>query len=197
MPSIAVFVDGALMARVNSEGLDILTVNVGSTKADETLATIEFSGGKYPDDGDSSHLIWLNELQLSSGQTVRVLVSASGDTTAPGRTLEELYPDLPEEKEGPMPTRSQLIAEVSKRPHFREGYSFTLRSSSGAAVEAAMDPEEHGFSASFLWNWVRPERVSASLHTYSLAQLTAESGFNYHFQERLEPEAWVELRVDA
>ena len=129
MPSIAVFVDGALMARVNSEGLDILTVNVGSTKADETLATIEFSGGKYPDDGDSSHLIWLNELQLSSGQTVRVLVSASGDTTAPGRTLEELYPDLPEEKEGPMPTRSQLIAEVSKRPHFREGYSFTLRSS--------------------------------------------------------------------
>jgi hypothetical protein len=82
--------------------------------------------------------------------------------------------------------------------HVRERISLKLRSSSGGGnVTAGVAPAEHGFRASFLWNWVRPERISASLRTYSLDQLISGEGFNDHFHERLQPDAWVEVEVDS
>jgi hypothetical protein len=197
MPAMSVFVDGELKARVCTDGLNVLAVNVGGTKIDETFATVEFSGGVYPDSGESTHLIWLSELELRPGQCVRIEVAESGSNSHVGKTLEELFPDLPEEKEGPMPSREQLVEEVRSRKHYREHFSMSVESSSGTRSSADLLPSEHGFGASFLWNWVRPERITASLHGYSLDQLKSGEISNYHFREHLLPGAWVELRIDA
>jgi hypothetical protein len=197
VPAISVFVDGELKARVSTDGLSVLAVNVSGTKVDETFATVEFSGGVYPEKGESTYLIWLSELELQPGQRVRVEVGASGLNSQEGKTLEQLFLDLPKEKEGPMPSREQLVEEVSSRKHYREHFTLYVESSSGAQASAELMPEEHGFGASFLWNWVRAERVSASLHSYSLHQLKSGEDFNYHFREHLHPGSWVELRVDA
>lgn len=39
MPAISVLVDNTLIARVRTDGLDVLAVSVGGTKVDETFAT--------------------------------------------------------------------------------------------------------------------------------------------------------------
>ena|SRR5688572_29921564 len=197
MPAMSVFVDGELKARVRTEELSVLAVNVSGTKIDKTFATVEFSGGVYPESGESTHLIWLSELELQPGQCVRVEVGASDSNSHDGKTLEELYPDLREEKEGPMPSREQLVEEVRSRKHYREHFTMSVESSSGTRSNTHLLPNEHGFGASFLWNWVRPERISASLHSYSLDQLKSDEVSNYHFREHLLPGAWVELRIDA
>jgi hypothetical protein len=199
MPAISVLVDGALMARVRTDGLNILAVHVGGTKSGEAFATVVFSGGKYPNSGESVHLLWLNELALHPGQCVRIEVSEQGDTTYPGKTIEELFPDdLPIDKDQPMPSsREELVREARLRPHQREHFTLTLQSSSGCSTIAKVDTDEHGFGANFVWNWVHPERIRASLDTYSLEQLVSEDGPNYHFQECLYPDAWVEVKVDA
>jgi hypothetical protein len=197
MTALSVFVNERLMATVSTEGLDVLTVNIGATKIDECFATVEFSGGSYPQGGDSKHLIWLNDLELEPGQCVRVEVAATGSRTHPGKTIEELYPDSTEEKAGPMPSRDQLIAEVRARKHRWSHFSLGVKSSSGARVSTEVEPDDHGFGASFLWNSTRPERVSASLHTYTLDQLATGRGLQYKFEEHLHAGAWVEVRVDA
>lgn len=197
MPVLSVLVDGQLVARVRTDGLDVLTVNVSGTKIDEPFATVDVSGGSYPENGEPEHLVWLSEFTLQPGQLVRVEFTEEGQNLNPGKTLEELFPDSCEEKHGPMPSLEQLVEEVRKRERLREHYSFSVRSSSGANVNAEASPSDHGFGASFLWNWVRPERVSASLHTYTLEQLASKEGSNYHFQERLPTGTWAEVRVDA
>src|SRR5215472_14920012 len=138
---LSVFVDERLMASVCTEGLDVLTVNIGGTKIDESLATVEFSGGTYPEGGDSKHLIWLSDLELESGQCVRVEVAATGSNSHSGKTIEELYPGSTEEKFGPMPSREQLIAEVKTRRHLRSHFSVGVRASSGANVSTQVRPE--------------------------------------------------------
>lgn len=175
----------------------MLTVHVGGTKIDEPFATLDVSGGSYPENGQSTHLVWLSECALRPGQQVRVEFSEHGETLSAGKTLEELFPESAGEKDGPMPSVKQLVDEVRKRPRLREHYSFSVQSSCGASVDAEATESEHGFGASVLWNWVRPERVSASLHTYTLEQLASEEGSNYHFQERLQAGSWVEVRIDA
>lgn len=197
MLALSVFVDGLPRARVCTDGLHVLTVNVSGNKVDDHFATVEFSGGSYPESGDSTHLTWLSELALHPGQCVRVQVTAGGSNSHSGKTLEELFPDLPEGKQEPMPSREQLIGEVRLRKHLRDHFTLSVQSSSGANVSAEVNPEEHGFGASFLWNWVRPEEVSASLHTYTLDQLLSKEGFDYHFRERLHLDAWAEIRLDA
>jgi hypothetical protein len=192
-----VFVDDRLMARVSTEGLDVLTVNISGTKVDESFAAVHFSGGRYPEGGDSTHWIWLNELGLEPGQCVRLEVAATGSVSHPGRTIEDLFPGSTEEMAGPVPSRTQLIDEVRARKHLRSHFRVSVKSSSRASVAIDTEPDDHGFGASFLWNWTRPERVSASLHTYTLAQLADEQSLNYKFRERLQPDAWVEVRVDA
>jgi hypothetical protein len=197
MPTISVLVDEELKARVSTDGLSVLAVNVNGTKVDKSFATVVFSGGVYPETGDSTHLIWLNDLELQPGQRVRIEVGASGSNSHEGRTLEQLFPGLPQEKEGPMPSREQLVEEVRTREHYREHFALSVASSSGTRASTMLTPEEHGFGASFLWNWVRAERVNASLHSYSLDQLKSGEVFNYHLREHLHSGSWVELRVDG
>lgn len=197
MPALSVFVDGRLMASVCTDGLDVLTVNVSGTKIDDRFATLDFAGGIYSKNGDSTHLIWLSELELDPGECVRVEVEANGSNSHPGKTIEELFPGPAEEKSGPMPSREQLIEEVKARKHLRSHFTVSVQSSSGANVVTEVKPDDHGFGASFLWNWMRPERVAASLHTYTLDHLASEEGFDYEFREYLHPDAWVEVRVAA
>jgi hypothetical protein len=191
-------VDGALMARVCTDGLDILSVHVSGTKIDETFATLHFSGGRYPSGGQFTHLVWLSELALQPGQRVRIEVSEQGDTTHSGKTLAELFPDEPvEEQHDPMPSREQLIDEVRLRPHHREHFTLALQSSSGHSTVAEVGADGHGFGASVFWSGIREERIRASLDTYSLEQLASGDKLTYHFQERLYPDAWVEIKIDA
>lgn len=151
------------------------------------------SGGKYPTDGQSTHLIWLSDHLLQPGQCVRVEFSSHGDDSVVGKTLAELFPDSTSVGEGQDLSREDVIDSLRQRPRFRERYTLAVRASSGDSRTATATEVEHGFGASFLWNAVRPDRMSASLHTYSLDQLASQEGFTYHFRERLCPDAWAEL----
>lgn len=194
MPAVSVLVDNTLMARVRTEGLDVLSVNVGGAKIDEAFATVEFSGGKYPVDGESSHLVWLSEVALRPGQCVRVEVSHHGDATHAGKTLADLFPDSSDETEKVV-NRHEVVDQLRLRPYLREHCSLAILSSGGDSQRVTVQESEHGFGASFLWNSTRPDRVSASLHTYSLDQLDSQEEFNYHFRRHLSAEEWIELTL--
>jgi hypothetical protein len=197
MRCVTIDVDGELRASVTTENLDVLSVSIGGAKVDDDVAHIELSGGRYPEDGESTHLIWLSDLAVRAGQTVRISVADHGATSYQGKTVKELFPGEPEVDEAEVPPKEQVIEELRQRPRVREQCTVLLRSARHTEVRAELDEREHGFGVSVLWNWVQPERVSASLHTYSLDQLLSGEGFTYHFRERLEPGDWLEVRIEA
>jgi hypothetical protein len=203
MPLLRVSVDGTQVAAVSTEGLDVLTVNLGGTKIDEEFASLEFSGGRYPAEGESTHLIWLNGLVVHPGQRVRVELAASGSSSHAGKTIAELFPDDSEDDEdseepqdSPL-SRDAVVDGVVARPQVRTAYHCDLESSSGAKCAASTSAQEHGFGISFLWNSLRAERVSASLHTYSLEQLRTHGESTYHWREHLVAGDWVEMKIEG
>jgi hypothetical protein len=196
MPALSVFIDGDLRVRVSTEGLHVLAINIGGTKTEEPIATVHVSGGAYPETGESTHLIWLSDLELDSGQCVRVELDATGRTSHKGKTIKELFPDDLDEMHGAMPSRHQVLEDVRSRQQYRDQLCMSVRCSSGAHVTAATGPGDHGLGASFLWNWLNPERVSASLHSYSLSHLESGEAGDYYFREHLHPGSWVELHIE-
>ena len=182
---------------MSTDDLDVLTVNLSGVKIDEAFCHLEVSGGRYPPKAESTHVIWLNELIVRPRQRVRFEMEALGLTSHSGKTIEELFPEGVEERQGPFLSAEAVLDDLALRPQVRGAYRFSVKTSSGQGCTAETSVEEHGFGASFLWNSTRPDRVSASLHTFSLQQLRLRSGFNYHWRENLNTPSWAEATVEA
>jgi hypothetical protein len=197
VPSIRVSVEGQQAAVVATAGLHVLSVHVSGTKVNEEFATLEFHGGTYPEGGPPTSLWWLSELQVRPGQTISVEFLPEAATSLPGKTIEELFPEESSPVEPSPKSREQLVEELRSTPQLRSHYGFKLRSSLGAALTCELPEGAHGFGFSVVWNWVRPERVSTSLHSYALEHLLGDGPLDYEHEERLPLGASVELRVDA
>ena len=196
MLALSVLVDGILKARVATDGLHVLTVYVSGSKASDEIATVELHGGSHPESGNATFLIWLSEA-LHPAQCVRVEVATEGANSHPGKTVEDWFSELPGEERESVPSCEQLTHDAGPHGHHRDRLALVVHSSSGTHVSTEVKPDEHGFSASFDWNWVKPERVSASLSTYTPDQLLSKKGSNRHFKELLRPGEWAEIRIDS
>lgn len=195
MSALYISIDGTLVASVCTDGLDVLTVNVGGTRIDENFADINVSGGSYPDAGDSMYLTWINQLPLKSGQIVSVSLEVNGSTSYAGKTIDELFPKEAGCEDLEFKPRSEIFSELRVRPILRDKFGFKYESKNGTAVAGKTLPEEHGFGFSVLWHSSDLRRAKVSLHSYSLAALEAGDPMNDHVREEILPGDWVRFVV--
>jgi hypothetical protein len=198
MPAIAVLLDHELLATVNTSGYDVVSVCVHGTRIDDGFATLEMSGGAYPDSGESTHLIWINSKELRPGQRVEVHFRETGETFPAGKTIRELFP---EEQDGEEPVEfvptEAVFAELRTRPLLRAGFSFELQGSAGNSFAGRTAPEDHGFGFNLLWNSHRAQRAGYSLHAYTLDDLEQRTDVEDYVREYVEAPYALTLRVDA
>ncbi len=197
MPALTVCVDGGLLARVCTDGLDVLAINVGGTRVDDELATIHVNGGAYPEDGEHSHLIWIDRFVLQPGQQVQIELSDAGADSQPGMTIDQFPPEPNPTPPAEFKTLAQTVAELKERTLTREGYAFEAQLPAGEVQRTASLPNEHGFGFSVLWNSHRPERASVSLHTYTLDGLEHGEDGRDHARQYLRPGQSVGIKVEA
>lgn len=194
MPALQVSVDGRPVATVATEGYNVVSVNVAGTKTDEPFAHLDVSGGIYPDDGPSTYLVWVNELALRPGQVVTVSLLESATSSHSGKTIAELFPDQTHEEPTPSKAISEVVEELRLRPRLHDRYAFVFATSNGTNYAGEAPASAHGFGFSVLWNWLQPERVSTSLHTYTLDDLKERGSMNYLAREYILAEG--EARLD-
>jgi len=197
MPAFTVSLDDSVLACVCTDGYDVLSIRVGGTRVDDEFATIDLSAGAYPEGGPSTHLIWLNSVAVLPGQRIEVEMSDRGETTRPGKTIEDLFPD--EEPSSPVdfkPT-SEIFAELRRLPSLRDGYTFEVTSPTGEVHRTSSTPDEHGFGFTVLWNSYQPERASVSLHTYTIDSVEQRSPGSDHLREYFKPTQTVAIKIDA
>ena len=195
MPALDITVDGAKVATVSTDGLDVLGVNVGGTQVDEELASLDVSGGSYPEVGTSTYLTWVALTPLHAGQQIGVTFRESGQSSHSGKTIEELFPDEPTTGQTDFTPTAELFKELRAKPKLREKFSFRLVSSSGASFVGETSLAEHGFGFTVLWNSVHPERARVSLRAYTLDSLESRSPFNNLFAEKITYGGSVEFHV--
>ena len=197
MPALQISVDGTLVATVNTDGLNVLTASVGGTKVDELFATLGVRGGSYPDEGPSTHLIWVNEIPLKPGQAIAVSLLASASTSTEGKTIEELFPDEPSEPTHDPREFAEILNELRAEPRLHDHFTFSFTTSQGMSYAGSAPLSAHGFGFSVIWNWLHPERVSASLHTYTLDDLQDRKALNYLASEFIAIGQSVHLELVA
>lgn len=197
-PTISVLLDGELLARVNTTGYDVVSVGVHGTRIDEEFATLDMSGGAYPENRESTYLIWINRQTLRPRQQIEVRLEENGETLRAGKTIEELFPAARDaEEQGHFYRTDALFAELRAMPLRRGGFSFQVGNSTGASYAGRTAPADHGFGFSLLWNSYRPERARCALHAYTLEELQNRRPMRDLIREYVEAPCAVTLRVDA
>lgn len=185
MPALEVSVDGVTIATVSTEGFEVMSVDIGGALIDDDPATLNVSGGSYPENGSPLSLWWVSELSLHPGQRVNVSFLEHGTSSHPGQTIEELFPNEPAATQSDFTPSPDLFKQLRAKPKVRNSLSFRLVSSSGASFFGTTTPEDHGFGFTVLWNWLNPERARLSLHSYSLESLEAQGPMNNHVEEKI------------
>lgn len=198
MPAISVLLNGELLATVNTKGYDVVSVHIHGTKTDDEFAILEMSGGTYPNNGESTHLIWINSLELWPGQRLEVRLQESGETLPAGKTIEELFPEEAD-TEVPAdfaPTEAMFTA-LRAKPLRREEFSFQFLGSTGTSFVGKTASTDHGFGFSLVWNSNRPERACCSLHAYTLDELENRTPMRDFVNEYVRAPYTGSLRTDA
>jgi hypothetical protein len=78
MPSFSIVLQGKLLARVSTDGLELFSIHVSGTRVDDELACVEAHGGVYSEEGKQSHLIWISSAPIRRGDQVEVVFSEDG-----------------------------------------------------------------------------------------------------------------------
>ena len=194
MPGLTVALNGERLAAVSTEGSNVLSVRVQGDVVGPEFASLDVSGGLYGQ-GESKHLTWVHERELSPGDEVEVGLLEAVETSHPGKTLEELFPNEPEPV-GPWQPLEEVFEELSREPKVRERFSFSIEGPEGV-LTAATGPQDHSFGFSVLWNWLHPERVRVSLHSNTLEGVANRKGGTDHAEFVLHYGQHVKLRVDV
>lgn len=197
MPALSVSVDGVTLATVSTDGYDVMSVRAGGTRMDDDLATLDLSGGSYPEGGESIYLTWINDVPLQTGQVVTVTFLEAASSSQTGKTIEELFPDKPPSTQTDFKPTAEMFAELRAMPMMRDRFSFRLVSSSGTNFAGETAPDDHGFGFTVLWNSSTPERARVSLHSYTLSNLEARGPMNNHVEEKLHYGGWVRFELVA
>lgn len=197
MPFLNVTVDGAAVATVDTDGRDIVSVMVGGSRDDEDFADLSVTGGVYDQSGTTEHRIWVDQMHLTAGQVIGVEFLTDATPRGEGKTIEELYPDPPEFHPPSPLDRAELVAEIRALPLVRDGFTLRFMGSDGMSVTHTTVAEEHGFGFSVLWNRQRPDRVSISLHCYTIDSVAAETPGRTLSSQKVELPGRVQLELIA
>ena len=184
MPAFCVEIDSNHIVTVAADGFDVLRVGVSGVRIDEGPPHLEISAGKHPQDGEGSYLIWEDDLPVEPGQVVTISMLEDARTSRPGSTIEELYPEGPEQVENPK-TREELFLEIRSKRSQHESFGFHMETSRGFRFAGNTNANEHGFGFGVLWNSFHPEKARVSLHSYTLDSLEHESPMSYHAHEEM------------
>jgi hypothetical protein len=197
MPSVAVEVDSTPLATIRCDEFHVVSIRVSSTRIEETFATLEMTASTHPETGESTYLMWVHDYTLLPGQVVTVRVMDEGETTGEGRSIDDLYPDEDSGDVQEPKSEAECFQELRAMPKVRAGYTFTLNSPAHPSYRGATQPDEHGFIFNLLWNWVRPNRASVFLSSYTIDSVEKRTPSREHTHEYIQAGQSATFRVDA
>jgi hypothetical protein len=197
MPSLRVTVDGTPVATIATEGREVISLHVGGNRVDDGYADLSFSGGVYSVEGETYHRVWIDQMPLKAGQIVEVAFLEHGTDSGPGRTVEEIYPGHTRTDPPTTAESAELFAELRRAPMLRSGFTVSFSSSTAASGPVSTHPDEHGFGFSVLWNNLRPDTASASLHCFTIDYIQSQAPGRHIARERIAIGSTVRLDLIA
>jgi hypothetical protein len=187
MPAFTVLVDGDLIATVSTDDYNVVSISASGQAINEEFVSLDVSGGKYPENGDSTHHLFVCDYRLSPRQVVTVQMKETGTSEPKGRTIEEVYSEEESSRSNvDFKTKTEIFEELKKMKRLREKYTLRVELSNQTTFLGDTKPSMHGFSFSVLWNWTKPESARVSLCSHTIDNLENKSPLTYYLEERIQ-----------
>jgi len=193
VPFIRVTVDGEILTSVATDRREIIAVNVGGTRVDESYAEVSVSAGVYSTDAGKEHRIWIDQKPLGCGHRIEIALLESDTPIGDGRTIEEIYPQSEATSPRQPTDLTELFADLRSRATVRDRYVLEFTTSHGLTARFVTEPNEHGFGFNVLWNNLHPSRASASLHAYTIDGVEKREPGRRAFREYIDLGSRVHL----
>lgn len=180
MPALSVSVDGEKLATVATADLSMIGIRLDGSRWDNEVATLDMSGGNYRD-GASCYLTWIDFRALEAGQVLKVASVVDAQTNPAGKTISEMYPDMPPCTQTDFTPTKAMLEEIRTRPLLRGAYTFRLATSEGMEYTGETRDDEYGFSLSVMWTALhQPECARFSLRSITVEQLCTRAPAREH-----------------
>ena len=185
MPALNLSIDGNLIACANINDFNVLNIRIHGMRIDAHVATVEFSGGSYPESGNSTYLTWVAELPLKSKQLLTISFTEHGTTSHEGKTIEEMFTSEKDDSAVDFKPLTEALDELLAKPKLRENFSFRIVSSERKIFDFVTEPDKDSFALSAVWNSWQPEKLSVSLHSSTFENMINRGPINDLFKEKL------------
>ena len=183
MPFVRVIVDRSLLASIDTDGKDMVSVLISGSLVKESVGDLSVDGGTYGTDEETSHVTWV-EQPLDAGQTVQVELLETSFEFGQGRTVEELYPG---EQPGTasVPSRADAISQLEAMPRQRDRFELRLSDQDTQIGTLSSEREEIGFGLSVIWASNKNDEARVSLHAYSIESMRNHQNGRYVMEGKL------------
>lgn len=193
---LAVTLNGEHLVTVATDGLDLLDVQVHGDFTSKEFASIYMSGGSHSEGEESTYLIWIDHHPLRPGSEVEVAFIDGAETSQPGKTIDELYPDDESPNRQFQPTEIDFEA-LASQTRVCERFSFEIVPPKAQSISATTVHGDFSFGFSVLWNSFHPERARVSLSSTTLENIRARENGTYHAEFRISLNECAKIRIDA
>ncbi len=172
MPGIAIELNGSHLITIDLAGMDAVDVSVHGALDQTPKAVLGVHGGNYSD-GGCGHLIWVAEQSILPGEALSVKLIEAPSISAPGRTIQELYPDDEPISQTDFKLSEEMIAEIRNRPRLHEAFFVEVATSNGQQAAAMSNERNTSFTFGVLWDFTRPNQARVRLNTHCLDDVIA------------------------
>jgi hypothetical protein len=173
MPALRISLDGVTIATIATNGLDLLDIRVSGMRFSEDFADLRVSGGSFDTGGASRYLTWITSMPIHAGQTIGVSLHEYGESSLPGKTFSELFPDESPADHSDFVFTKEMFNDLRAMPMLRERYLFSVTAPSGASYVGETTPDDYSFAFSVLWHASNPEVARTSLRSSTVENLEA------------------------
>ena len=180
MPGFRLRIDGEEIVAVSTDTLNVLSVGVRGDVVGPELASIDVSGGNYGGTSASTHLIWVDNREVTNQNHIEIEFLETISNSTPGRTVEELYcgsvgrertlldaPDLADQLR-------TIGGDLKQRPRSREAFWLHLARGNGEPLTFRSNPGDFSFSLTAMWRWTRPTTASLWLSTTTIDNIVRQ-----------------------
>jgi hypothetical protein len=183
MPFLRVIVNRSLLASIDTDGKDMVSVLVSGLLVKECAGDLSVSGGTYGTDDETGHLTWVDQ-PIEVGQTVRVELLETSVEFGKGRTIKEIYPDY-QPGADPVPSRAEAISQLEATPRRRDRFELRLSDQDNQIGTLSSEPEEVGFGLSVIWASNKNDEARVSAHAYSVESMRNNQNGRYVMEGKL------------
>jgi hypothetical protein len=186
MPLLRISLDGTPVAAIPTEGREFVGARVGGTIDDPEYADFSAWGGTYVRGDDVDHRVWLDQHIAGSGHSIEVELVAEGAELGVGQPSGRQGKDSPPADYSFENEIRALVEELRGQPAVRDQYRLLYSSPQTPETHFETLPGEYGFLLNVLWKDFAPDRLSVSLHAYTLDSFERQEGGRYGVREKLE-----------